>query len=223
MVFPILVFVVALGVASPEPAQLKEIGHGSASSNMCGILVVHANSAIAAALRDDVLIARTIAVMRTSNIEGDSLIRRQTLYDLDGLAAALRESETHGNGEIKRLRDLAANSSDESQNADLKSFADALGEALNRQAKMAADLTRVLASLDYQEMRSSTPDPQSTLAAAPAVRPAPELHLSGDSPQRTSPNLLLSSVAADFQARMGFVQKAEAKAADHSDGAVSGC
>jgi hypothetical protein len=223
MVFPILVFVVVLGAAAPAPAQLKEIGHASASSNMCGILVVHANSAISAALRDDVLIARTIAVMRTSNLEADSISRRQTMNDLDGLAAQLRDTETHGNGEIKRLRDLAANASDAPQNADLKTFADALGDALSRQAKMSVDLTRVLASLDYQDMRGSVPDPQSTLAAAPAVTGAPELHFAGASAEHASPNLLLSSVAADFQARMSQVQKSEAKAADHSDGAVSGC
>jgi hypothetical protein len=222
MVFPSLVFAVVLGVAAPAPAQLKEIGHGSASSNMCGVLVVHANSAISAALRDDVLITRTIALMRNSNIEPDSLSRRQAMNDLDALAAELRETETHGNGEIKRLRDLAANSSEASQNADLKSFADALGDALSRQAKMAIDLSRVLASFDYQDIRGASPDPQATLAAEVSSN-VPGRHLASESAEPTNPNLLLSTVAADFAARMALVQKAETKAADHSDGAVSGC
>jgi hypothetical protein len=234
MVFLILVFVAASGAANPAPAMpvgpLKEIGQVHASANMCGALVVHANSAISAALRDDLLITRTIGRMRSSNLEGEALSRRQAMNDLDRLAAELRETETQGIGEVNRLRDLGAKTGDATHKVELKTFADALGGALNRQGKIADDLNGLLAYLDYQELRGSSfgdsdnmPSPSLDASGSAGQSPAVGEQHGGSSFEHATPNVLLISAAADYQARMPEVQKDEAKAADHSEGAVSGC
>jgi len=233
MIFPILIFVIVSGAASPEPdssGPLKEIGHVRASA--CGAVVVHANAAISAALHDDFLIARSIARMRNANLEDNALSRRQAMNDLEHLAIQLRESEMAGVGEAKRLRDMASKSPDPTQKVELKTFADALGGALNRQSKIAADFNGLLAYLDYQEaLTPSQTDAQQfasnsmefTGGAGRATEMAAAQRAGGGSFEHASPNQLLLAAASDFQARLIDVQSDEAKAANHTDGAVSGC
>lgn len=233
MIFPILIFVIISGSASPEPdasGPLKEIGHVKASA--CGAVVVHANSAISAALHDDLVIARTIARMRASNLEDNAISRRQALNDLNRLAADLRQSEMQGVGEVKRLRDMAAKSPDPTQKIELKTFADALGGALNRQSKIAADFNGLLAYLDYQEVVTPGQTDAQQFAsnsmefagsAARTTALAADQRAGGGSFDHANPNQLLQMAASDFQTRMTDVQSDEAKAADHTEGAVSGC
>jgi hypothetical protein len=235
MIFPILVFMIVSGVASPAPeaapdGPLREIGHVRAT--MCGALVVHANGAISAALHDDLLIARTIGRLRASNLEDNALDRHTAMTELDRLAQQLHDSEVQGNGEIKRLRDMAAKSGDATQKTELRTFADALGGALNRQRKIADDLTGLLSYLSYQEMVTpSESDVQSMRtnatefagAQAQVQALADAQHTGGGSFDHASPNQLLQQAATEFQGRMPDVQRDEARAADHSEGAVSGC
>jgi len=238
MVFPSLlvaaVVTASSTVASPAPAPspLQEIGHVRAS--MCGALLVHANAAIAAALHNDLTLARTIARMRSADVEGNPIARRATMAELDKLSADLRDTAVHGDAEIKRLREMAEKATAEPQKTDLKTFANSLGGALYRQKKMASDLNGLMAYMDFQQMRAEFPNNNS-----PSPLPGGSSQMAGYArtnlpnpmqPQdpsglyeHGSPNQMLLSAASDFQARMSDVQLDEAKAADHSEGAVSGC
>jgi len=229
VIFPLLIFATVAASGTPAPLSvgpLKEIvqAHGSGA---CGVVVVHANAAIAAVLRDDQLLARTIGHMHSANLEGGAQLWHESMNDLEHLATELHASSTQGIGEIDRLRDISAKPGDATERSALKSFADALGNALDRQAKIGSDLDRVLTSLYRQSMRGpsgqdfdnmeGTTDPSNTngQSGEPGVQRL--------SSQGASPNTTLSAAAAEFQARIPDIAHDEVKAAEHSEGAVSGC
>lgn len=216
----------AAPTASPGP--LREIGHVRAT--VCGSVVVHANSAISSAISNDRALANTIFHLRNANFEGNPLERQQGVNALSLLAAQLGEDAAHGDSEVKRLRAMASHTTDPTRKAQLETFTDALGGALHRQQNVARDLNGFLAYLDYRDMHDQS-EQQSAMNAA--ISPNAEVGQNGralplnaltlrDS-KRESPNAMAQEAAVDFQGRIAEIAADETKAADHAEGAVSGC
>ena len=231
-------FVAAITAAAPQPqptptVQLKEIGHVRATA-ACAELAVHANSAISSALRNDLLLTQTIGKLHSVDLDGDPISRRNGLQDLGNLAKDLRAQAVSGDREVKRLRELAAKSSDPEQKKELKNFADELGGALYRQKRIANDLNGLLAAFDYHEMSKldentiqvnmmtvgvptlQTDRPDQKAAQGPLGRV-------NNIPVPPSDNVLAARAANDFEVRMADITNDEGLAAEHTAGAVSGC
>ena len=213
--------------------MLKQIGRTTHSSTVCGNLVVHANSAIDAALHDDALVGRVVARLRDIDLENNVLSKRSGLSELNRLAADLNDESLRGESEVKRLREAAERKGGPGLNPDLRTFSDALGGALGRQHRIGVDLNNFLAYLDYRDMREmSRPadspqrrgggtDPFGSTgfpnASAPTPQPGTPYSIAG------TPNRMAVAAAIDFEARNAEVQGDEARAAEHSETAVSGC
>lgn len=197
------------------------------ASAACGNIVVHANSAISSTLRNDATLALTVNRLRNLDLQSSTMDLERGIHELDRYAAELRDDAVHGNGEIKRLRELADKSTDPKRKEDLKAFADALGGALYRQKKVAADLGGLIAYLQYREM--ATPDEAQAKFAATETNdvvvqvatPSPSYQSINRSSE--SLNELTTTAADDFAGRMRDIAADEVKASDHAEGAVSGC
>jgi hypothetical protein len=232
--FVLMAALAAAPQPSPSPATtLKEIGHVRATAS-CAELAVHANSAISSALRNDLLLTQTIGKLHNVNLDGDPITRRNGLQDLGNLAKDLRAQAVAGDREVKRLRDIAAKSSDAQQKQELKKFADELGGALYRQKKIANDLNGLLAAFDYHDMSKLDENTQQmnemTLGVPTLQRDNPEesaakgpLGRLNNIPQPPSDNLLAARAANDFELRIPDITNDEGLAAEHTAGAVSGC
>lgn len=233
-------------VATAPPARLKEIVHVRASAH-CAEIATHANSAISTTLHNDEVLSQTISQLRTLNLDdGNPIHRRNGLAGLGDLAKSLMQQSIAGDSEVKRLRDLAASSTDSEQKKELKNFADALGGALWRQHKVARDLNGFLASVDYHDMKQLS-DSQRAMNNAIFGVPDPMAEYPADvrasmnrSGQR-SPNLGIDgervpamfgeatttgqarAAAEDFQARIADISNDEAIAANNVAGAVGDC
>ncbi len=233
----LLVVATLIAAASPAPTAtpepLKEIGHARAPAGVCGNLVVHANSAIAAALRDDGIVTRAIARLRSIDFD-NAFSRRDGLGELSHLASELGDQSARGDGEVKRLREQADRSSDATHQAEMRVFADGLSGALGRQRKIATDLGAFLRYLDYRDLREipdlGNPhglDPFNSTQGKPTPPPTapPTPPPVTTSPYETAgaPNKMALAAAADFEGRTAAVHGDEAKAAEHSEAAVSGC
>jgi hypothetical protein len=227
LIAAVLATVVAPQPPAPAPSSrpLKEIGHVRVSA-ACGNIVVHANSAISSALRNDATMAQTAHRLRVMDLESSGMAMQRGLVELDRLAAQLHDDATHGDGEVKRLRELADKTADPVRKAELRAFADSLGGALYRQKKAAADLSGFIAYLQYRDMRTpSETDAKATdatqhdvLQRMPTAPPYYEGLYRG-----ATPNQMAVSAATDFDSRLLDIAVDEGRAADHSEGAVSGC
>jgi alpha-D-ribose 1-methylphosphonate 5-triphosphate synthase subunit PhnG len=218
-----LVVSAAIAPAGATPAALHLIGHGPNAVGICGDVVVHANGAISAALQDDQALERTIERLRATDFEESSVNERSGVADLRRLSGDLTETTARGTGEIQRLRAFAVRQDEDRQRAELTVFADALGSALDRQQKMAADLARFMASISYREIRGDenlAPDGTYTMPRG-QVDPTPTPVAGYDRPG--SPNSTARATAFDFDARMAEVRRDESHAADLSEAAVGGC
>jgi len=225
----------ALSSAAPTPAPtsrpvpLREIGRVRASAS-CASLALHANSAISSALHDDLLVGQTMSRLREVDLDGSSISRRNGLQDLGKLAKDLRAEAVSGVGEVQRLRQLAAKSTDPVQKKELKSFADSLGGALYRQKKIANDLNGFLAAMDYHDMANMSESQQQMNSgnlgqADPRfIDPLDRVKAMGGDPRLQTPaNQLAKEAADDFARRTADITNDEALAAQHTEGAVSGC
>jgi hypothetical protein len=128
--------------AASRPTPLTEIGRVRALP-ACVPIVAHANGAITQALDND----RALAILSTNLHATDYdkmnwLQRRNAMETLMKQGEAVRAASRAGDAEIKRLRELAKVSPDPTRKQELKTFADALGGALARQAKAAAEMMR---------------------------------------------------------------------------------
>lgn len=209
---------------APSSGPLKEIGRVRVSA-ACGNIVVHANSAISSALRNDATIARTANRLRTMDLESSEMSMHRGLVELDRLAAQLHDDAIHGGGEVKRLRELADKATDPTRKAELRAFADSLGGALYRQKKAAADLSGFVAYLQYRDMRtpSETDAKMNGVAQDPLQRTPPPQPFDVGLYRAETPNQMAIAAATDFEARLRDIAIDEGRAADHSEGAVSGC
>jgi hypothetical protein len=215
---------------SPSPGQKKELKViGRVRATVCGNIVVHANSAISSALRNDATLSATVTQLRKADFQSDPLTYHRGITQLDAYATELHDNAVRGVGEVKRLRALAQTSKDPVRKSELKAFADALGGALYRQKKAAADLTGFIAYLQARDMRH-TPEIERAIATdhmdpptvrgAPAMEPSPfqlwtDIHM--------APNEMAEQAARDFDQRVQEITLDEGTAADHAEGAVSGC
>ena len=209
-------------VPGPTPGALHLIGRGPNAVGICGNVVVHANAAIAAALQDDQTLERSIDHLRTTDFEDGSVGEHGGIAALRSLNSDLSDTSARGAAEVQRLRGYASREDEDRQRAELSVFADALGSAIDRQQKMAADLGHFLGFMAAREMRGDQDLP------SVVNRPAAELGPRGDAPpavsDRTrSPNTEARNTASDLDSRFADVRRDESHAADLSEAAVGGC
>ncbi len=211
--------------ASAKPTPLTEIGRVR-SVPVCTPIVVHANGAITTTLDNN----RALAIMTTNlrNVDFDKLNviqRRNAIDDLDKQASAIRLNAKAADQEVKKLRELALTSPDPARKAELKAFADAIGGAIYRQAKAAAevmrDITIMQGRAEAQEARqikdrdNQQPDTgaMASITSSRAQMPPPPARL----------NEAMRSIANDLDDRTSAIMSDEGIAADHSIAATSGC
>ncbi len=210
---------------SPRPTPLTEIGRVR-TAPICTPIVVHANGAITTALDND----RQLAILTTNlrNIDFDKLneIQRRNQFEaLLNQASAIRLNFKTADGEIKQLRAYAESSKDPERKKELKAFADALGGALYRQAKAAAefmrDMTIMQGRTDAEEAREiqARNNPTPTFLGTQALNQSRTL-LPG-TPR--SYNQVMRGVAADLTDLNTGILADEGVAADHSVAATAGC
>jgi hypothetical protein len=207
---------------SDPPTPLKEIGRVRAS--VCSTIVVHANAAIDDALANDSDLRGLIVALTTADMDdATDLKKHNTYHDLELAAAKVRETALDGEGEVRRLRALAADSP-EPRKSDLKAFADALGEALYRQRMMAIDAQR-LASVQHGREEKANDDARFANDAAhySRIAPRPTQTEGPIAPPPPSIDKAFKLVAADFADRSKLVTVDEGVAADHGLGATTGC
>jgi len=150
-------YAAAVPVPAATAAPALKVIASVRSTPRCAEIVTHANSAIGAALNNDVTLQQMITRLRAVNLDdGNSIHRRNNLAALGDFAKNLTLTSKAADDEIKRLRALAAQSKDPNEQKELKAFADSLGGALWRQQKVARDLNGYLASVDFQDMATFT-------------------------------------------------------------------
>lgn len=220
-----VIALVTLGAPVPTPqataaAQpLQEIGHVF-SSGTCTAIVVRANSAIGAALRNDQTVLLAIDTLRHVDLDTTNVIqKRKGMASIARLAEDLRTSSGDASSQIKKLRQLAAASTDPVRKEDLKEFADALAGAVARQERIGKDLGRMLAVIEGRDARAEAQ--QDIMTANPyAIKPGWAFD---DNFSTAHYNSMALAAADEVQNRTLSIAADEAKAADHVVGAVNGC
>jgi hypothetical protein len=221
--------------ASPAPAPpspLKEIGRVQ-SLSVCSAIVVHANSAIGAALDNDRDLALTINRLTTTDLDTENPIsRRNGMNDLGTLAGRIRVTAAGGTAEIKRLRAIDARTEDPTRKAELKAFVDALSGAIVRQRQAATDLDAMLSIIDGRRAVEEVNTPELTAQRASIAGPERADSIDREAGIMRNPvappgpvhaNDMLHAAADDFRGRSAAILGDEGVAADHSLGATTGC
>jgi hypothetical protein len=214
---------VAASTAPPTP--LTEIGRVR-TTPMCTTIVVHANGAITSALDNDRALAILTTNLRNTDFDRlNSLQRRNAIEEMMKQAGAVRINGKLADAEIKQLRAMAQASTDPARKAELKAFTDALGGAIYRQTKVAAefmrDVTIVQGREDAKEVRDirerNNPPPEGLASMSMVSQRA------GMPDPPKSYNQVMRSVAADLSDLSTAIIADEGVAADHSIAATSGC
>ena len=227
MLEPLVLAAVLATAAAPTPSPapssasqpLTEIGHVT-SSAICTSIVVRANSAIGAALRNDQTVSLAVDTLRHVNLDTSNVIERQKgMNAIERLAEELRQSSGDADAQIKKLRDLAAKSDDPVRKEELKEFADALGGALQRQRRIGADLQRMLVIMDGRQARLEAQ--RDVMYSNPGVIAPGAAWNDTFSTQHF--NAIALAAAQEVENRTLSIAADESKAADHVVGAVSGC
>jgi hypothetical protein len=225
MLKPLLLAVAVAGAAAPVPSPspstaaqpLREIGHVF-SSGACTAIVVRANSAISTTLRNDQTVAMAIDTLRHVNLETPNMIQqRKSMASIERLAEDLRLSSGDAESQIKRLREMAAQTTDPVRKEDLKDFADALGGALARQRRIGADLQRMLVIMDGRQARAEARRDMAYTGTGRA------LTTFDDSYAPVNYNAMAQAAAQELEGRTVSIAADETKAAEHVLGAVNGC
>lgn len=235
----------AAAAPTPAPAatpQLKEIAHVR-STSACGEVAAHANAAIGATLGNDAIIDQTISTLRAPGLDGNVIERRSELERLTQLSNQLAAQYGEGDGEVRRLRTLAARATTPAAKTNLLALANWLGGALWRQKRIGRDLDGFIASLDAAGMARFEGVPATLLDASSEspvrrVQPNMEAPLGGiavsvklDPRSVTSPPQPTGSTddqmavvaAADFARRSAAIQRDESMAASHASALDTGC
>jgi hypothetical protein len=228
-IVPLLIILAAASALAPSEAPhaspLTEIGRVR-SAPICTPIVVHANGAITSALDNDRSLAILTHNLRAIDFDGlNSMQRRNAIEELMKTASTVRENGKVADGEIKQLRAYAAASTDPDRKAELKAFADALGGAIYRQTKVAAefvsDITVIQGRTEAEEARGlmaannavPTSLVQNRMAQAQSVLPgAPKSY-----------NAEMRGIAGELTEHSQGITSDEGIAADHSIAATSGC
>ncbi|MBV8074003.1 MAG: hypothetical protein JO140_01150 [Candidatus Eremiobacteraeota bacterium] len=207
------------GSAAAGKEQLKEIGRVT-SNAMCTAIVMRANSAIGATLRNDQTVGIAIQTLRHVDLDThNSIDKRKAMSDIGKLSDELRSSAGSAEEQIKKLREMSEQATDPTRKADLKEFADALGGALNRQKRIGADLARMLVIIEGRDARVE------------AHRDIAYSNPGGLTPWRVWDaefdtmhyNSMARAAAKEVEDRTLSIAADESKAADHIVGAVNGC
>ena len=234
--------------ATATPGPLKTIATVHATT-ICAEIATRANSAIPAALADDATLDETIKALSAADVDQNVIKHRNSMDAFGDLAKKLNRQATDGDGEVKRLRKLAAESADPERKKELKAFADWLGGAIWRQKKVARDLNGMLATADYYDMSSLDESQQNidiAIFGSPDQRPVSIGELSPTKPLAAPPiagtrtgqpqgvfspyrnirptlGQMAASAAKDFQLRQLAIASDESMAASHVTGATHGC
>ncbi len=210
---------IVLGAAEP----LRPIGESRAVAGACGGLLVHANAAIAAALRNDAVLARAAGRLHAADFEGNALVRRNALGEFERVAADVHGDGVHGQDELRRLRESSEKSGSKDERSEADAFEGALQSALDRQMRMAADLSALMGAIEAHELRSETAasEPHDWSPLQAGIGPTPKAATTGV--YSGTPNEMAAEASVDFTSRLDDVASDEAKAAAHSEAAVSGC
>ncbi|HZO95598.1 MAG TPA: hypothetical protein VFB22_17750 [Candidatus Baltobacteraceae bacterium] len=214
--------------SSPRPTPLTEIGRVQARP-ICATIVAHANGAITQTLDND----RALAIMELNLKQTDfdalnELQRHNAEEEIAKQAEAVRTSYHAADQEIKRLRELAAESKDPERKAELKRFADALGGALNRQQKAANAVVSVIALVRGREDASQARDLMASSNQVPATLQAQQATLDeSKTPPLPGTPKSYDAIYREAAGRLADADAAimvdEGVAADHSIQAASGC
>lgn len=224
-----LILAVALAaVAAPSPdltpdpnastGGLREIGHVY-SNGACTAIATRANSVISTALRNDQTVSIIVTTLRTVNLDSSNRITKiNGLRELERYATDLRMSAEQAKAQMKQLRALANESTDPVRKAELTSFADALGGAIERQRHIGGEMQGMLARIAGRE---SKVDMYETMEHHPDMLPAwnwadVDFHSSVY-------NKMAVNEANYLEVQVPLINGDESKAADHVVGAVNGC
>lgn len=233
MLLPIVLALAGDPTPLPEPSTaarptpLTEIGRVRALP-ACVPIVAHANGAITQALDNDRQLAiLSINAHHTDWDKQNVIQRRNAVEALMKQAEAIRVASSAGDAEVKKLREYANNATDPQRKAELKAFADALGGALYRQKKAAAEFMRDVtivegreAAQDSRDIRNANPIGAPDALAVGATAPP---HTSLIPAPPASYNKLFAEMADRLDGSTQMVQVDEGIAADHSIAATSGC
>lgn len=215
----------APAATAAPPTPLTEIGRVRGRS-MCASIVVHANAAIDGALDNDRTFGSLMARLSTAELDGvDEISRRKTLDEIDKNASRIRIQALNGEGEVRRLRELAAASTDDERKKELRSFADALGGALYRQRRAALDLQRMVVILAGRRAADEATITVLGERDTGAARISSEESRAYRSMPRRSynENGSLREGASMIGERLPLIAVDEGTAADHAVGATTGC
>jgi hypothetical protein len=236
-VLPFVLVLAGVPAATPSPSapptKLQEIGR--VRTSICTAIVVHANGAITQALDNDRTLAILTTNLRTLDFDKQNPLQRRNAIDaLMKQTQAIRENFRGADYEIKQLRQYALNSPDPQRKVELKTFADALGGALQRQKRAAEEFDRDITILrgredareaheiERRDMRLATAGmiPSAFLdnmdaLRAPAQGPRP--------PREGEWNQTMQQIAGAVDERLPAIATDEGKAADHSIAATTGC
>ncbi|HTX02195.1 MAG TPA: hypothetical protein VMD07_00840 [Candidatus Acidoferrales bacterium] len=224
-----LILAVALASAAtpspevtPDPDQsgagLREIGHVY-SSGECTAIATRANSAISSAIRNDQTVTIIVQTLRSVDLDSSNRITKiNGLRELEQYATDLRTSAENAKKQAVELRKIAKESSDPVRKAELKTFADALSGAIERQRHIGGEMQGMLARIAG---RDSTADVYRTVEhrqdqSAPWSPADAEF-------QRPVYNKMATDEAKWLELQVPLISGDESKAADHVVGAVNGC
>jgi hypothetical protein len=221
---------------TPSPTPLLKTIVTVKSSPFCGAFAVHVNSAIGSAVGNDQTLGETILSLRSTDLSGSTIQRRNEMERLENLSDAIYKQYRSGENEVKQLRDLAAKTTDPAEKAEVTAGADALGGALYRQHLVQRDLDGFLAFLNASDMASGrgtgddfdTPAPGLALAQLGRIDPTgpspsgywvpgtyrpSSLSVGQESPEDDVRMALAAS--EDFQRRMTAIFQDEMNAGNH--------
>ena len=205
---------------NPDPSAggLREIGHVY-SSGECTAIATRANSAISSAIRNDQTVTIIVQTLRSVDLDSSNRITKiNGLHELEQYATDLRTSAEHAKKQAIELRKLAKDSTDPVRKQELKTFADALSGAIERQRHIGGEMQGMLARIAG---RDSTADVYRTVE-----------HRQDQSPPFSAADVdmlmpVYNKMAADeakwLELQVPLISGDESKAADHVVGAVNGC
>jgi hypothetical protein len=208
---------------APPAGALHLVGRGPDTAGVCGNVVVHANAAIAAALRDDQTVEHSLDRLRTVDFDESSLPEHNGVSDLRRLSGELAETSARGTSEVQRLRGYATRSDEGRRRAELTVFADALASALDRQSQIGAELDRFVTDVAERDLREGAV--VSSPAPNPAVVPSqqPRYGRATGSAGWESVNAEARATVTEIGDYVSDVRRDESHAAELSDAAVGGC
>jgi hypothetical protein len=140
----------APSAALPPAAEttLKEIGTVKVTNDICKPLLVSAGAAVDYMLDDNVKLGQAIARMRNIDLDSNILLKTQGAHELMDRFVSMRKTAAAGKAEMQKFRAEAQTVTDPKQREALLSFANAMAGALERQTKLAYDISRLAVFVD---------------------------------------------------------------------------